>query len=457
MSKFKVTNKNYACSVVEITNLRKHTNADRLQVTTIYGNNVICGLDTKLGDKVLYFPLECQLSQEFAANNDLIRRKDEAGNNAGGMFDLNRRVRTIKLRNEQSEGFICPATFLSNYDLKVGDEFNSIDDYNICEKYIVPLTKQQERQLTKKNRKSVVLMESRLVENQFRLHFDTSQLGRNSHKIKPETLISITDKLHGTSFCTSNSLVKRNLKFYERFLQKLGVKIDDKEYDLIYSSRRVVGNAKRPKFHWRNLFRRNPNKNNGFYKGNLYEDISFKFKDLLHAGETVYGEAVGFTKEGQAIQKGYDYGCKPNEFEIYIYRITKTGVDGKVHEYSFPHVIDRANQLGIKYVPEVYYGKAMNSPFGESYFKNLEDGDFGEYFAKNLKEYVDNLGLDTRCKSKSFQEGVVVRIENRLELESLKCKNFSFLNHETKMLDEGQEDMESNQEETEESDENGTN
>ena len=42
--------------VVKITELRKHTNADRLQIATIFGNSVIVSLDTHIGDMGVYFP-----------------------------------------------------------------------------------------------------------------------------------------------------------------------------------------------------------------------------------------------------------------------------------------------------------------------------------------------------------------------------------------------------------------
>ena len=57
---------NYAATVVQIDNLRKHENADRLQITNIFGNTVIVGLDTKIGDVGLFFPLESQIGLEFA-------------------------------------------------------------------------------------------------------------------------------------------------------------------------------------------------------------------------------------------------------------------------------------------------------------------------------------------------------------------------------------------------------
>jgi hypothetical protein len=56
--------------------------------------------------------------------------------------------------------------------------------------------------------------------------------------------ITVTQKLHGTSGRFGNILVRKQLNLFERLLQKLGVKIQDKEYDYIAGSRRVVKDVK---------------------------------------------------------------------------------------------------------------------------------------------------------------------------------------------------------------------
>ena len=74
----------YCGYIVTIKELRPHSNADRLQIATIFGNDVIVSLDTQKGQQGVYFPVDGQLSPEFCAANDLVRRKDENGNSAGG-------------------------------------------------------------------------------------------------------------------------------------------------------------------------------------------------------------------------------------------------------------------------------------------------------------------------------------------------------------------------------------
>lgn len=63
--------------IVQIKELQKHPNADRLQIAIIFGASVIVDLKTKVGDLGVYFPIDLQLSEEYCRENDLVRRKDE--------------------------------------------------------------------------------------------------------------------------------------------------------------------------------------------------------------------------------------------------------------------------------------------------------------------------------------------------------------------------------------------
>lgn len=77
----------YCAYITTIKEIRKHSNADRLQCATIFGSNVIVDMSYKEGMKIIYFPVDGQLSAEFATDNNLVRKKDENGNNIGGYLD----------------------------------------------------------------------------------------------------------------------------------------------------------------------------------------------------------------------------------------------------------------------------------------------------------------------------------------------------------------------------------
>lgn len=69
------------------------------------------------------------------------------------------------------------------------------------------------------------------------------QLRKNMESIHPDSIISISKKIHGTSWVVARVLTKRPMKWYEKILNKLGVKIGTEEYDTIYSSRKVIKNS----------------------------------------------------------------------------------------------------------------------------------------------------------------------------------------------------------------------
>ena len=131
----------YCGYITTLKGLRKHSNADRLQCVEVFGQNVIVDLSYKDGQRVVFFPSDGQLSEEYANDNKLVRVKDENGNNVGGYMDPNKRnVTAIRLRGEKSEGLILPIDTLSKYTdinkLKDGDQITVLGGHEICKKYI---------------------------------------------------------------------------------------------------------------------------------------------------------------------------------------------------------------------------------------------------------------------------------------------------------------------------------
>ncbi len=313
--------KNYTCQVVKIKNLRKHSNADRLQVTTIQGSNVICGLDVQIGDLMLYFPVESQLGKDFAEKNDLIRRKDEEGKNVGGLFENSRRIKALKLRGEKSEGYICPLSYLDKLGidstiLAENSEFNELSGIEICRKYVINSSLSSSfSQKTGRKAKE----DNKLIQGQFSFHYDTDKLAKNIVKFKTHNLIVITQKMHGSSGSFGRVLCKRKLKWYEKFLLKCGINISTTQYDNVYSSRLIIKNS---------------SFTNHYYDEDIWTTVNDRIKDFIENGITLYGEIVGYTSTGKYIQKGYNYGCKERELDFYVYRITSTNQNGKIIEFT---------------------------------------------------------------------------------------------------------------------------
>lgn len=448
---------NYRAKIVPLKGLHKHPNADKLQVVNIDGNNIITGMDAQEGQIYVYFPLECAINKDFLSwSNSFEDKTLNADPNVRGFFNHKCRVRAVKLRGQPSQGYIIPAQVLADwlatftgesyanliYDLEKkfdNSEFDSYNDIVICKKYVS--NKQVNNSGTgPKGRRSPRV--SKLVEGQFKFHFDTSHLGKNLHKIQPDDMIAITWKLHGTSAIAANLLCKRKLDWKDRVFKALGwlfgKPVYCEDYEYLYASRNVIKNEfQEGKGH--------------FYGYDLWtSEGEFAFGNKLHKGETIYYELVGYTKYGGYIQKGFDYGCNvntDNHCKPYVYRITQTNVDGVVTELQWNQVKERCIQLGVEHVPEIYYGKASFCP--RNGVKDEEN--LGEAIFDALKwKYVCDQD-SIFCKNKVPEEGITVRKEG-LNIETFKLKSFRFQEMESKHLDEEVIDIE----EEEKLQENGT-
>ena len=433
----KPVNPNYCATVVKISKLNTLENCDNVVAAIIFGNSVIVGKDTKIGDFGLYFPPETQLHHDFLHANNLYRKAElNADVTKKGYFEENRRIKVAKFRGHKSEGLFMPINCLmylktslnhSNNDelLKEGTDFDKIDGHEICRKYVIRLKNEPGQQ--KKSDKKVVKRFDKLVENQFRLHIDTENLRRNSYKLHPEDMISITNKIHGTSWVVGKVLTRKPLGWFKSLLKKFIPELNDTLYDVIYSSRTVVKNKYI-----------NTTVNSGFYNFDLWGEIALGLKDSLMDGITLYGEAVGYLPTGAWIQKGYHYGCRPNNYEVYVYRITYTNPQGKLIEFSWPQIKEYCVKYGLKHVQEFYYGKAKDYcptiPVEQHWNENL--------LAKLEADFM----LDRKCplnNNEVWEEGIVVRVDGLFECPPYKLKNFAFLDKERKDNDEGVVDIES--------------
>ena len=414
--------------VVKIKELHKHSNADRLQCTTIFGSNVIVDLNTKIGDLGIYFPVDLQLGQEFAETNNLLRKKDENGNEIGGYLDPNKRnIKAINLRGEKSDGLYLPISSLEKFTdiskLKEGDKITTLNGYVICEKYI-PRTN-----VRNSNQKFKKIKRKKLIEHlQFQEHVDTEQLMYNLDSFKEGDYCEITLKLHGTSGRTA-LLLKDSNTIIGKIKRKLGIQ----EYDEVSGTRRVVLDGYDGGFYGTNLFRKKYHDllTNKLYKGiTLYYEIvgyvdentlimpecnNKKVKDKEF--EKVYGETTKFT-----------YSCSPGENEMYVYRMTLTTPDDLVLEVPYETMKIYCEQIGVKVVPLLE----------KFLFTTKED------LLERVDKYMD---IPDPIGKSHVAEGVVVRIENRVKFTAFKQKGWFFKVLEGIVKDEEQEpDMEEAQE-----------
>lgn len=439
----------YSAFVTRIKNLRKHTNADRLMCGECFGNTVIVGLDTQPNELGVYFPVDGKLGVEFAQKHDLLRRKDENGNPAGGYLDPEKRnIKALTLRGEKSDGLFMPLSSLADFtdisELKEGDTITVLNGVTICEKYIPNKSRRggypSDGNHTRKRKDPVSPL--------FMEHADTEQLAYNLAAFHNGDQIEITLKMHGTSQRTG---YLPTLKGYKRtLLDKLCKRPGNPVYDWGYVSgtRRVVLDDFEGGYYGSNAFR---------------EQHSKLFEGRLHKGETVYYEVVGFTHDGTPIMSSCDnkkigskeftkqygdttvfsYGCSPGHLgglisdkeivnneavvypisDIYVYRMTMTNEDGDVVEYTPDYMRYRCEQMGVKCVPVFYKGYIPDYFCLSDDVGSLQAVDAGSYAMQKAEEFYD--GADPVGKS-HIREGVVVRIVNRPKFTAFKHKNFSF-------------------------------
>lgn len=431
----------YCGYITRLKNVRKHSNADRLLCGECFGNNVIVSLDYTENQLGVYFPVDGKLSEEFANKHNLVRKKDENGNNIGGYLDPEKRnIKALKLRGEQSDGLFMPLESLTDYvDIKTlneGDTITTLNGVLICEKYIPKTRPSRNGHSTDKSNKK----KKTITYPYFEEHIDTAQLAYNLHAFKEGDIIDITLKMHGTSQRTAYTLVQKE-KTYPYVVDKLRKLFRLKpeiieSYDYISGTRRCTLE----------------NYDGGYYGNNSFrEQHHNKFVGKLHKGEEVFYEVVGFTDGGSPIMPTvsnkklndkefvkkygsdtvFSYGCEPIvsidcddlQSDIYVYRMTMTNPDGEVVEYSYDYMKYRCEQMGVKVVP-------MLAKFIIPDYIQLCD-DVGSPQEINAGEYVKDIaekfydGIDPIGKT-HWREGVVVRIENRPKFTAYKHKNFTF-------------------------------
>lgn len=449
----------YKAYVTTLKDMRPHPNADRLLLATCFGNTVCISTDYAEDMLGVYFPEGGQLSEEFCEKNNLVRKKDENGNNVGGYLDpAKRNITAIRLRGEKSEGLFLPIDCFKDYNVKLhnGDVIDGmLNGKEICCKYIPIIKAQNKTKTTNRTRKKLFP-----IAPLFKEHAETEQLVYNLSDFKAGDIVEFTLKMHGSSgrvgylptlkgykcknriYQAAVNAIMANKKVgkYTAKLAEKGMKSAEPIYDWDYvtGSRRVVLT----------------DFDGGFYGSNKFREPSTEyFKGKLWKGETVYFEIVGFTDTGVPIMGScsngkmskefrtkygstteFSYGCasdgkeKPQN-DFYVYRMTMTNADGDIVEYTPDFMRYRCEQMGAKYVP--LFAKATLSnhsinvfyPNEDSVELTYNDKTPGELVQKIADKYYD--GSDPIGKT-HVREGVVVRIVNRPGFVAYKYKNFSF-------------------------------
>lgn len=310
MSEFKVP-------LTKIIKVDKHPNADRLSLYTVYGFQVVGGLDQyKVDESVIYIPVDSVLPQNL---EDILFTKDSK-------IKLNKhRVRQIRIRKCASQGMLVPAATVNK--IVNLSKFNCEDDlsaYLGITKYEPPFTNNEPSGPKKRNKP---------LENS-RMH---KYNGVDNIKWYPTFFegqeVVIQEKLHGSN-CRAGYLPTEANTFWKKV--KKFFKVLPK-YEYCWGSNNVQLQER------------------ANYTGYYGEDIYYSALDSIHAfakirkGETIYGELIG-----PGIQKGYDYGHDRHHFVLFDVKVEKE--DGS-QDFLDPEQCEAyAKERGFDFVPVLYRG-----------------------------------------------------------------------------------------------------
>lgn len=399
-------------AIVTRIHTRELPGSDNIVIGNCLGYQVLVNKNTVSGELGIFFEYGGQLSEEFAVVHDLVRRKDDQGNNAGGYFEENRRVRAVKMRGAKSEGFWVPISYLKytgTFDLKEGDQFDELNGHKICNKYYTPQT------LRAANRNQQRVVRDNTM---FRKHVETEAFKRGLAVIPQGAAIYISAKLHGTSFRYGHVLestpIKRG-KVKQFFATLCKRPTENKGWTHLNGSRNVV-------------LSKCPETYEGFHGKEGFRFAATRGV-ALHKGEVIYGELCGFTETNEPImavqatsklkdkqiekqfggQMVYRYGAADGECKAFVYRITQVNEDGHVVELSWPQVVYRCQELGLAVVPHI-----------TQFFFNGDHCSLAE-IVETLTEGEDGVVL-SRLDPTHIEEGVVVRYESAHGIGWLKNK-----------------------------------
>lgn len=511
-------NINYLAIISKITTVKPIENSDKLSTTVVNGYDIIVQNTTKVGDIVVFFPQECCICEQFLSANNQYGISDYGLNaNANevkelldaslnepdsdkaqelmleaksqvGFFNKYGRVTMLKLRGTYSCGFVMPIQSMeiafpelagTEWESLVGTEFNLVGDTLFTWKYIPRVKKRNGNKNPNGSRRHRRFQKKmtrfdRIIPEMFSRHYETEQIEKSIKDIKPDDIISVTVKLHGTSGIFGNILCNRKLTFWEKIKKFFGCKVIETEYGNVYSSRNVIKNQYI-----------NEKVGDGFYGKDQWSPVNEMLMPYIQEGMTVYGEIVGYVEgTDKPIQVKHDYGCKPGEWKFLPYRITTIDETGKKFEWNVSDVDEWTHKLveehpelsrNIMFFEMLYHGKFSDlypelDTNSETWYadvlakmKNekrwlMEEKEplchrLDDAIAKKQNELANckkgsaiykktKKELDALIEDEAPREGVVIRIDNDIMARAWKLKTMKHYELSKKAHDKGEVDME---------------
>ncbi len=299
--------------VCKIEEVKKHPNADKLDIVTVKGWQCIVSKDLyEVGNIVIYCPPDSIIPQNLVEKYKLEFLKKHA------------RVGTIKLRGEISQGLILDIDCLSiSKKHSVGQD--------VAEELGITKYEQPEPNYTLKGGQQQKKRKSNPL---FDKYTDIENINNFNKILEEGESVIITEKIHGCNARYGNLPVNTNV-FWGFILKLFG-----KNYEFVYGSRTIQKK-------WSNIHR-------GFYKEDVWGIIAkrYKFAEWLPKDYIIYGEIYG------ARIQDLTYGLKDDiDFRVFDVKYKGKYLNNDElalfeFEYLKPH--------SVKFVPIIFQGNYNN-------------------------------------------------------------------------------------------------
>lgn len=296
-------------------------------------------------------------------------------------------------------------------------------------------------------------------------------------KIAPTDIVTISNKIHGSSLIIGNILTKcpiyiapivrrmtsmklKRIKTLRsanitRYHEKKKAALEISRimesikptyvlrYDDVYSSRKIIKNQYI-----------NQKVTAGFYGYDIWGEYAKLLHGYIQKDMTIYGEIFGYnTGENSGLQafgsNVFDYGCEPGTNKLMIYRIKTRNEDGTFNEWNVEDVykwtinlMKKSDTLAqhLHPIDIFYHGTLMDL------YPDIDiNGHWHENVLEAMKNDVEHFGMEQNepmCKNTLPREGIVLRIDNDETVQAFKLKCLKFLFKEGEKVDKGEVDEE---------------
>jgi len=310
----------YKVPLTTILELNPHNNAERLELATVYGFQVIVRKGQyKVGDKVIYIPIDSLLPQWL---------EDEVFPPDSKVKLHHHRVRQIKLRGLASQGMLLDPVDVTS---KVNPDYLKLEQDLAA---ILGVTKYEPPQRGPSHTQGLAKNRNKKHEHPlFHKYNGLSNIKWFPNMFKGGDQVVLQEKLHGTN--ARASVLPFMANTWRKKLKKLFGLASKTEN--CYGSNNVDISA--------------ATEYKGFYGEDIYGKC-FSAMDVfskLKVGEIVYGEIIG-----PKIQAGYEYGLSEHRFVVFDAKVLQE--DGKFRWLNPSEVETFCKERGFEYVPVLYIG-----------------------------------------------------------------------------------------------------